>query len=157
METIKLKITIDKDWLEATWIKEVTTINEVEKEVEVDGELIKEIVQEESVASEQLHCESFSGHKEHIALLRAKAKEFNTSLKEFEPLIKQCEDAFIYPTDEEIAKEELTHKINEAKAYLIATDYKMTVDYFATLTREVQDELILKRNEARELIRQGAK
>ena len=105
METIKLNITIDKDWLEATWTKEVTTINEVEKEVEVDGELIKEIVQEESVTTEQIWCESFSGHPEHIAMLEAKALEFNTSLKEFEPLIKQCEDAFIYPTDEEIEAE----------------------------------------------------
>ena len=34
METIKLNITIGKEWLEATWIKEVTTINDVEKEVE---------------------------------------------------------------------------------------------------------------------------
>jgi hypothetical protein len=86
-------------------------------------------------------------------MLRAKAKEFNTSLKEFEPLIKQCEDSFIYPTDEEIAKEELQHKINEAKVYLSSTDYKMTVDYFATLSKDIQDELILKRNEAREFIR----
>lgn len=77
METIKLNITIDKDWLEAIWLE-----NEM-----------------------QIHCESFSGHKEHIALLRAKAKEFNTSLKEFEPLIKKCEDAFIYPSDEEIEAE----------------------------------------------------
>lgn len=74
---IKLNITIDKDWLEATWLED-------------------EI---------QIHCESFSGHKEHIAMLRAKAKEFNTSLKEFEPLIKKCEDAFIYPTNEEIETE----------------------------------------------------
>lgn len=54
---------------------------------------------------ETIHCESFSGHSEHIALLRAKAQEFNTSLKEFELLIKQCEDAFIYPSDEEIETE----------------------------------------------------
>ena len=101
----------------------------------------------------QIHCESFSGHKEHIALLRAKAKEFNTSLKEFEPLIKECEDSFVYPTDEEIAKQELSYKVAEAKAYLISTDYKMTVDYFATLSKDIQDELILKRNDAREFIR----
>lgn len=105
MEAFKLNITIDKDWLEATWTKEVTTINDVEKEVEVDGELVKEIVKAESIITEQIHCESFSGHKEHVALLRTKAKEFNTSLEEFEPLIKQCEDAFIYPTDEEIEYE----------------------------------------------------
>ena len=125
MEAIKLNIVVDKDWLEATWLE-----NEI-----------------------QIYCESFSGHREHIAMLRAKAKELNTSLDEFEPLIKQCEDSFVYPTDEEIAKEQLEHKINEAKAYLLSTDYKMTVDYFGSLSKEIQDELILKRAEAREFIR----
>lgn len=153
METIKLNIKLDKDWLEATWTREVVTISDVEKEVEVDGELIKEIVQEESVTTEQIHCESLSGHPEHIAILRAKAKDFNTPLDEFEDLIKQCQDSFSYPTDEEIAKEDLINKINEAKAYLLLTDYKMTVDYFATLSKDIQDELILKRNDAREFIR----
>ena len=157
METIKLNITIDKDWLEATWIKEVTTINDVEKEVEVEGELIKEIVQEESITTEQLHCESFSGHPEHIAMLEAKALEFNTSLDEYMELIAQAKEAFIMPTEEELLAYELEQKIQEAKVYLLSTDYKMTVDYFATLSKEVQDELILKRNEAREFIRQGAK
>lgn len=122
---MKLNIILENNWLESTWIEDET----------------------------QIHCESFSGHKEHIQMLRAKAKEFNTSLKEFEPLIKQCEDSFIYPTDEEIAKEQLEHKINEAKAYLLSTDYKMTVDYFSSLSKEIQDELILKRSEAREFIR----
>ena len=126
MEAVKLNIKLDKDWLEATWTKEVTTINDVEKEVEVDGELVKEIVREESVTTEQLHCESFSGHKEHIVMLEAKALEFGTSLDEFEGLIKQCEDSFIYPTDEEIAKEELQHKINEANQYLAQTDWVNT-------------------------------
>lgn len=50
-------------------------------------------------------------------------------------------------------KQTLEYKLNEAKAYLLSTDYKMTVDYFATLSKEIQDELILKRNEAREFIR----
>ena len=123
---MKLDIKLNNNnWLEATWLQD-------------------EI---------QMYCEYFSGHKEHIVLLRAKAKEFNTSLKEFEPLIKQCQDAFIYPTYEEVEKEELKNKIAEAKAYLSSTDYKMTVDYFATLSKEIQDELILKRNDAREFIR----
>ena len=121
----KLTLILENNWLEATWLE-----NEI-----------------------QIYCESFSGHKEHIDMLRAKAKEFNTSLKEFEPLIKQCQDSFIYPTDEEIAKEDLINKINEAKAYLLSTDYKMTVDYFSTLSKDIQDELILKRNDAREFIR----
>lgn len=122
----KLTLILDKtNWLEATWVED----------------------------DKQIYCESYSGHSEHIAMLRAKSKELNTSLKEFEPLIKQCQDSFVYPNDEEIAKEQLEHKINEAKAYLLSTDYKMTVDYFATLSKEIQDELILKRNEAREFIR----
>lgn len=125
METIKLNITTDKYWLEATWSE--------------DGK--------------QIHCESFSGHPEHIAMLRSKSSEYGTLLEEYEDLIKQCEDSFVYPTEEEIANELLQNKIQEAKVYLLSTDYKMTVDYFATLTKDIQDELILKRNAAREFIR----
>ena len=153
METIKLNITIDKDWLEATWTKEVTTINEVEKEVEVDGELVKEIVKEESVITEQIHCESFSGHKEHIAMLEAKALEFGTSLDEFEGLIKQCKDSFIYPTDEELLAYELEQKIQEATSYLAQTDwvntYKIRHDLGLELIPEESSkwEVINKREE----------
>ena len=153
METIKLNITIDKDWLEATWTKEVTTINEVEKEVEVDGELVKEIVKEESVTTEQIHCESFSGHKEHIVMLEAKALEFGTSLDEFEGLIKQCKDSFIYPTEDELAKEELQNKIQEANQYLAQTDwvntYKIRHDLGLELIPEESSkwEVINKREE----------
>lgn len=126
METIKLKITIDKDWLEATWIKEVTTINEVEKEIEVDGELIKEIVKEESVTTEQVHCESFSGHQEHIVMLEAKAQEFGTSLDEYAELIAQAKEAFVMPTAEELLAYELDQKIQEANGYLAQTDWVNT-------------------------------
>ena len=129
METIKLNIIIDKDWLEATWSED-------------------EI---------QVHCESFSGHPEHITMLEAKALEFGTSLDGYAELIEQAKEAFVMPTAEELLAYELDQKIQEAKMYLASTDYKMTVDYFATLTKEIQDELILKRNEAREFIRQGAK
>ena len=58
-----------------------------------------------------------------------------------------------FRTDEEIAQQDIQAKINEAKLYLSSTDYKMTVDYIATLSKEIQDELILKRSEAREFIR----
>ena len=43
--------------------------------------------------------------------------------------------------------------IAEAKAYLNNTDYKMTVDYFATLTQVEQDSFISKRAEYREFVR----
>ena len=115
METIKLNITIDKEWLEATWIKEVTTINDVEK----DGE----IVQEESVTTEQLHCESFSGHPDHIIMLEAKSLEFGTSLDEYAELITQAKEAFVMPTAEEILVYELEQKLQEASAYLAQTDW----------------------------------
>lgn len=106
MEAFKLNITIDKDWLEATWTKEVTTINEVEKEVEVDGEVIKEIVKAESIITEQIHCESFSGHKEHIMHLMQKVDEHKIILTDEQKiLIQKVQDSFIYPTNEEIETE----------------------------------------------------
>lgn len=58
-----------------------------------------------------------------------------------------------FRTDEEIVYQELQSKINEAKNYLAQTDYKMTVDYFATLDKVTQDELIAERQKAREFIR----
>lgn len=63
---IKINITIDStNWLEATWTED----------------------------DKQLHCESYSGHPEHITMLRAKALEFGTPLDEFEGLIAQAVQA----------------------------------------------------------------
>ena len=142
MENIKLNIIIDQtNWLEATWVEEIVT--QVEGE---EGE-------EDRVETTQVWCESYSGHPEHIAMLEAKALEFGTSLDEYESLIAECESKFIAPTEAELDEAERVHKIAEAKAYLSATDYKMTVDYFGGLVKEVQDELVAKRAEAREFIR----
>lgn len=65
----------------------------------------------------------------------------------------------LHEANEEEYKESLEYKINEAKLYLLSTDYKMTVDYFATLSKEQQDDLISKRSLSREFIRntEGAK
>ena len=145
METIKLNITIDKDWLEATWTKELIMI----KEVEIDGE----IVQEESVLTEQLHCESFSGHPEHIAMLEAKALEFGTSLDEYAELITQAKEAFVLPTEDELLAYELDQKIQEANGYLAQTDwvnsYKIRHDLGLELIPEDSSkwEVINKREE----------
>lgn len=139
METIKLNMTIDKDWLEATWTKEVTTISDVEK----DGE----IVQEESVATEQLHCESFSGHPEHIAMLEAKALEFNTSLDEYAGLIKQAKEAFVMPTAEELLVYELDQRKQEALNYLASTDWYVTRKIETGV--EIPEDVSVKRAEAR--------
>ena len=57
-------------------------------------------------------------------------------------------------TEEEldaIAKEQ---KISEAKAYLERTDFKMTIDYYATLTADAQAELTAKRAEARAFLKE---
>ena len=138
----KLNLILDNtNWLEATWIEEIITINEVE------GEKV------ESKETIQLWCESFSGHKEHIAMLRAKALEFETSLEDYEDLIAECEKNFIYPTEEEIQAEITANLVQEAKNYLASTDYKMTIDYFATLSEVEQNEVIAKRAEARAFIR----
>ena len=124
METIKLNITIDKDWLDATWTKEVTTINEVEKEVEVDGELIKEIVQEESVTTEQIHCESFSGHPEHISMLRDRCTLYGVKLSiDDEKLIEEAMNNFTMPSQEELDKVNLDNlKVELKSAKKIALD-----------------------------------
>lgn len=94
---MKLKLKLTNDWIEATWY------------TEADEQLT------------QVHCESFSGHPEHIAMLRAKAKEYGTKLDE--ALIAECIANFKMPTDEEVAKQELRAKIAEAKAYLVSTDW----------------------------------
>ena len=124
METVKLNITIDKDWLEATWTKEVTTINEVEKEVEVEGELIKEIVQEESVTTEQIHCESFSGHPEHISMLRDRCTLYGVKLSiDDEKLIEESLNNFTMPSQEELDKINLDNlKVELKSAKKIALD-----------------------------------
>ena len=124
METIKLNITIDKDWLEATWIKEVTTINEVEKEVEVDGELVKEIVREESVITEQIYCESFSGHPEHISMLRDRCTLYGVKLSiDDEKLIEEAMNNFTMPSQEELDKINLDNlKVELKSAKKIALD-----------------------------------
>ena len=138
MEIIKLNITIDKDWLEATWIKEVTTINDVEKE--------------ESVVTEQLHCESFSGHPEHIAMLEAKALEFGTSLDEYTELIAHIKESFVMPTAEELLAYELDQKIQEAKIYLASTAWYVERLNDPSSGKAVPEEVLTKRAEAREVI-----
>lgn len=124
---IKIKsFLVDKGWAEVTWVNE---------------------------SDDQVHCESYSGHPEHIAMLRARALEFGTPLDEYESLITQAEQAYTPPTQEELDKALVIQKVQEYKAYLLATDFKMTVDYYATLTAEEQAELIEKRAEAREYVR----
>lgn len=150
----KLTLILDStNWLEATWSEEITTQVEVEKETEVEGEIVKETILEDKVETTPIHCESYSGHPEHISMLRAKALEFETSLEDYEDLIAECEKNFIAPTEEEIQAEITLHLVNEAKNYLAQTDYKMTVDYFASLSKDEQDALIKERAEKREFVR----
>ena len=119
---MKLELKLTNDWLEATWYTEADE------------------------AKTQVHCESFSGHAEHIAMLRAKALEFGTELDEV--LIAECIANFKMPTEAELALEVLRTKIAEARAYLASTDFKMTSDYDEDTT-----EIKAKRAEARDFIR----
>ena len=53
---------------------------------------------------------------------------------------------------EDTYKSTIEYKISEAKQYLEAADFKMTVDYFGAMTEQEQEEVIDKRAEAREFI-----
>ena len=129
----KLTLILDQtNWLEATWVEEVIT--------QVEGE-------EDRVETTQVHCESFSGHPEHIAMLKAKATEFGTELGEYEELIAECESKFVHPSDEEIAAELAAHTKAEALAYLASTDWYVTRK--AETGVEIPEEVSKLRAEAR--------
>lgn len=99
-----VKLTIKKtnpDWLEATWS---------------DGEQV-------------IWCESFSGHKEHIEMLKAKCIEYGTELTDEDlQIINEISEAYVYPTDEEIEAEKETQRILLIKSKareLIEKEYPM--------------------------------
>lgn len=52
-------------------------------------------------------------------------------------------------------KETQEAKVQEAKAYLASTDFYMTVDKYATLSNEKQEELVALRAAARLIINGG--
>ena len=142
IKMIKIKdFKLDGNWAEVTWVEE--SIQTSEEGVETTTE-------------KQVHCESYSGHPEHIVMLTSKAAELGTNLDEYIELVEQLASTYVEPTQEELDEASRVHKLNEANAYLNSTDYKMTVDYFGTLAQEVQDELVAKRAEAREFIRSNS-
>lgn len=59
-----------------------------------------------------------------------------------------------FRTEDEKAKDELESNIRKAKAYLASTDFKMTVDYFATLDEQEQAELTYNRAKARTFLKE---
>ena len=121
---MKLELKLTNDWLEATWYED----------------------------DKQVHCESFSGHPEHIAMLRTKALEFGTELDE--TVVAECIANFKMPTEAELLLEANRINVAEAKAYLASTDFKMTIDYFATLTEIEQTGLTAKRAEVRSFLKE---
>jgi len=117
-----LELKLENSWIEATWYIE------------------------ENEAKTQVHCESFSGHTEHIAMLKSKALEYGTELDE--AIVKELSDSYEAPTQAEIDEEAKKAKLQEAYAYLASTDFKMTLDYDKDTT-----EIKVLRAEAREFIR----
>lgn len=129
----KLTLILDQtNWLEATWVEEIVT--------QVEGE-------EDRVETTQIWCESYSGHPEHIAMLRAKATELGTELGEYEELIAECESKFIHPSDEEVDAELAAHTKAEALAYLASTDWYVTRKLETGV--EIPEEVSKLRAEAR--------
>lgn len=131
---MKLEMKLENNWLEATWLED----------------------------ENQIHCESFSGHPEHIAMLEAKVLEFGTSLDEYADVIAQAKEAFVMPAAEELLAYELDQKIQEANGYLAQTDwvntYKIRHDLGLELIPENSSkwEVIIKREEYIEFLK-GAK
>jgi len=70
---MKLELKLENKWLEATWYAEDNS---------------------------QAHCEYFSGHPEHIAMLRAKASEYGTELDE--AIVQELANGFEAPTEAEL-------------------------------------------------------
>lgn len=137
--------------LEATWKEVITTIQDVEKEIEVDGELIKEIVQEEIKTEEQIACVAYDCSQ--MDLLKADAEKYGTDLSEYSELIELMESLVPEPDLEAIAKYELEQKIAEANWYLVQTDwindYKLRHDLGLDIIPESSSkwEVINKREE----------
>lgn len=139
------------DWLEVTWSEEIKVTQEVEVEKEIDGETVKVLEEQETVTEKVIHCESFSGHPGHIAMLEARAKEFETSLEEYKSEIEAVMEAFVMPSDEEIQAEIQANLIQEAQNYLNSTDWYIV--RFVDEGIEVPEDIKIKRAEAREFIR----
>ena len=56
-------------------------------------------------------------------------------------------------TEAELAQQELDKQIAEAKTYLSSTDFKMTVDYYDSMTLEQQTAITTSRAEARAFLK----
>ena len=129
---IKIKSLIKYDnanCIEVTWVE---TIEEVETVI---------------------HCQAYADVQ--MDMLRADAEKYGTSLEEYKELIAEVESNIVLPSEEEIQAEITANLVQEAKNYLASTDYKMTVDYFATLGKDEQDMLIAERQKARNFIREN--
>lgn len=89
-----------------------------------------------------IHCESFSGHRGHIELLRNKALEYEVDLTEFEELIAECENNFEYPSEESIQEELEAQSIYDRK--YLGIDYTNLEDkiYIVSLTNDDANGLI---------------
>lgn len=138
--------------LEATWKEVTTTIQEVEKEIEVDGdELTTELVQEEVQTESVVACIAYDCSQ--MDLLKADAEKYKTDLVEYQELIELMESLVPEPDLEAIAKYELEQKIAEADWYLKQTDwvkdYKLRHDLELEVLSEDSSkwEVINKREE----------
>ena len=93
---ITINIKLDNNWLEATWIKNET----------------------------QIHCEAFSGHPEHISMLRDRCLLHGVKLSiDDEKLIEEAMNNFTMPSQEELDKINLDNlKVGLKSAKKIALD-----------------------------------
>jgi len=92
---MKLELKLSNNWLEATWYTE------------------------ENETKTQVHCEYFSSHPEHIAMLRAKAIEYGTVLDE--AIVSELIASYVpppEPTQEEVVQEAIKNAEHAVQAYI---------------------------------------
>lgn len=139
---------VNNGWVEVTWVDTITS--KIAIDTMVDGEVVQVVKnkQEEII----VHCESYSGHPEHIQLLRNKAVEFNTDLTELEPLIVQVQNEFIMPTEEDLLsiqkEQELILAQDNRKRNMLTGDFYVLngVEYLISFTKDDGDGMVQVKN-----------
>lgn len=137
--TMKIKeFKLDNNgWAEVTWVQELISASE-------EGV--------ENITEVAVHCESYSGHPKHIAMIADRAEKFGTPLDEYSELIAELASTYIAPTQAELDEAERVQKLSEAYAYLEST--KWYIERFADPSsgKAIPEEVLKLRADAREYI-----
>lgn len=88
--------------LEVTWVNREIGLTLITVEKEIDGKIVKVEEEQEIIIDEAIQCHSYADVQ--MDILRTDAKKYNTSLNEYEHIIKEVE-ANIKPLSDEQLQE----------------------------------------------------